>query len=49
MDAIFVAAAAVIAAALGAAAHLSILGALLLGTIVFAPWATALALKIAIE
>ncbi|NBS66762.1 MAG: heme exporter protein CcmB, partial [Betaproteobacteria bacterium] len=37
------------AAALGAAAHLSILGALLLGTIVFAPWATALALKIAIE
>jgi heme exporter protein B len=37
------------AAALGAAAHLSILGALLLGTLVFAPWATALALKIAIE
>ena len=37
------------AATLGAAAHLSILGALLLGTLVFAPWATALALKIAIE
>ena len=37
------------AASLGAAAHLSILGALLLGTVVFAPWATALALKIAIE
>ncbi len=37
------------AAALGAGAHLSILGALLLGTLVFAPWATALALRIAIE
>lgn len=37
------------AAALGAGAHLSLLGALLLGTLVFAPWATALALKISIE
>lgn len=37
------------AAALGAGAHLSILGALLLATLVFAPWATALALKIATE
>ena len=37
------------AAALGATAHLSILGALLLCTLVFAPWATALALKIATE
>lgn len=37
------------AASLGAGAHLSILGALLLGTIVFAPWATALALRISIE
>jgi len=37
------------AAALGASAHLSILGALLLCTLVFAPWATALALKIATE
>lgn len=37
------------AAALGAGAHLSLLGALFLGTLVFAPWATALALKISIE
>jgi heme exporter protein B len=37
------------AAALGATAHLSILGALLLCTLAFAPWATALALKIATE
>lgn len=37
------------AAALGSVAHMSILGALLLGTLVFAPWATALALRIAIE
>jgi heme exporter protein B len=37
------------AAALGAGAHLSVLGALLLGTLVFAPWATALALRISLE
>ncbi len=37
------------AAALGAGAHLSLLAALLLGSLVFAPWATALALRIAIE
>jgi len=37
------------AAGLGAAAHLSVLGALLLFTLVFAPWATAAALRIAVE
>ena len=37
------------AAGLGAGAHLSLLGALLLGALVFAPWATAVALRIAIE
>ena len=37
------------AAGLGAAAHLSLLGALLLVTLVFAPWATAAALRIAVE
>ncbi len=37
------------AAGLGAAAHLSLLGALLLIALVFAPWATALALRIAVE
>lgn len=37
------------AAGLGAAAHLSLLGALLLITLVFAPWATAAALRIAVE
>ena len=37
------------AAALGAGGHLSLLAALLLGSLVFAPWATALALRIAIE
>jgi heme exporter protein B len=40
---------AVEAAALGAGAHLSILGALLMGTLVFAPWATAISLRIAVE
>ncbi len=34
---------------LGAAAHLSLLGALLLGALVLAPWATAVALRIAVE
>ena len=34
---------------LGAAAHLSLLGALLLIALVFAPWATAVALRIAVE
>jgi len=37
------------ATGLGAAAHLSLLGALLLIALVFAPWATAVALRIAIE
>ena len=37
------------AAGLGAAAHLSLLGALLLIALVFAPWATAVALRIAVE
>ena len=37
------------AAGLGAAAHLSLLGALLLVALVFAPWATAVALRIAVE
>jgi heme exporter protein B len=37
------------AAGLGAAAHLSLLGALLLAALVFAPWATAVALRIAVE
>ena len=37
------------AAGLGAAAHLSLLGALLLVALVFAPWATALAVRIAVE
>ena len=36
-------------AGLGAAAHLSLLGALLLAALVFAPWATAVALRIAVE
>ena len=36
-------------AGLGAAAHLSLLGALLLIALVFAPWATAVALRIAVE
>jgi heme exporter protein B len=36
-------------AGLGAAAHLSLLGALLLSALVFAPWATAAALRIAVE
>lgn len=36
-------------AGLGATAHLSVLGALLLITLVFAPWATAAALRIAVE
>ncbi|HUO44954.1 MAG TPA: heme exporter protein CcmB [Burkholderiales bacterium] len=34
---------------LGAAAHLSLLGAILLVALFFAPWATALALRIAVE
>ena len=34
---------------LGAGAHLSLLGALLLVALVFAPWATAVALRIAVE
>ncbi|HEV2007768.1 MAG TPA: heme exporter protein CcmB [Burkholderiales bacterium] len=37
------------ATGLGAAAHLSLLGALLLIALVFAPWATAVALRIAVE
>jgi heme exporter protein B len=37
------------AAGLGAAAHLSLLGALLLVSLVFAPWATAVAVRIAVE
>ena len=37
------------AAGLGAAAHLSLLGALLLVALVFAPWATAIAVRIAVE
>jgi len=34
---------------LGAAAHLSLLGALLLVALVFAPWATAVSVRIAVE
>lgn len=34
---------------LGAEAHLSLLGALLAGSLIFAPWATAAALKISLE
>jgi len=37
------------ATGLGAAAHLSLLGALLLVALVFAPWTTAIALRIAVE
>ena len=37
------------ASGLGAAAHLSLLGAMLLVALFFAPWATALALRIAVE
>jgi heme exporter protein B len=37
------------AAGLGANAHLSLLGALLLVALVFAPWATAVSLRIAVE
>lgn len=37
------------AAGLGAGAHLSLMGALLLVALVFAPWATALAVRIAVE
>jgi len=37
------------AAGLGATPHLSLLGALLLVALVFAPWATAVALRIAVE
>lgn len=37
------------ASGLGAQAHLSVLGALLLGSMVFSPWATAVALRIAVE
>ena len=37
------------AAGLGAGAHLSVLGALLLVAVVFSPWATAVALRIAVE
>ena len=37
------------AAGLGAGAHLSLLGALLLVALVFAPWATAVSVRIAIE
>jgi len=36
-------------AGLGAGAHLSVLGALLLVAVVFSPWATAVALRIAVE
>lgn len=36
-------------AGLGAAAHLSLLGALLLMALVFSPWATAVAVRIAVE
>jgi heme exporter protein B len=38
-----------VAGGLGAGAHLSLLAALLLGTLAFAPWATALALRISME
>jgi len=38
-----------VAAGLGAGAHLSLLAALFLGTLAFAPWATALALRISME
>ena len=37
------------AAGLGAGAHLSLLGAFLLAALVFAPWATAVSLRIAVE
>ena len=37
------------AAGLGATAHLSLLGALLLVSLVFAPWATAVSVRIAVE
>jgi heme exporter protein B len=37
------------AAGLGAAAHLSLLGAFLLAALVFAPWATAISVRIAVE
>jgi heme exporter protein B len=37
------------AAGLGAGAHLSLLGAFLLSALVFAPWATAVSLRIAVE
>jgi heme exporter protein B len=37
------------ASGLGATAHLSVLGALLLASVVFSPWATAVALRIAVE
>jgi heme exporter protein B len=37
------------AAGLGATAHLSLLGALLLVALVFAPWATAVSVRIAVE
>src|SRR4051812_36019934 len=37
------------AAGLGAAAHLSLLGALLLVSLVFAPWATAVSVRVAVE
>jgi heme exporter protein B len=37
------------AAGLGAAAHLSLLGALLLVALIFAPWATAVSVRIAVE
>jgi heme exporter protein B len=37
------------ASGLGATAHLSVLGALLLVSVVFSPWATAVALRIAVE
>lgn len=37
------------ASGLGAQAHLSVLGALLLASVVFSPWATAVALRISVE
>ena len=38
-----------VASGLGAQAHLSVLAALLLASVVFSPWATAVALRIAVE
>ena len=37
------------ASGLGAAAHLSLMGALLIVALIFAPWASAVAVRIAVE